>query len=213
MSSCCQGGCQGDFKEDICDDLMDHHHGHHKHHNCFPDSFKRPLVFSSSIPRNGQTGVSPNIKAIKLFFTRDFNNDRNLMNVENDIELWQGMNRVPIRIRRATSKQDGQCVILVIPLKPLLGGVTYKVRIKSTFIRLQDHHHHHRDDDICVREDRVDDVFVREDRDDDNFTRDRDDDKCRCMDRDDDRCRRRHVHVNNDMFVRCRLIVFSTRCR
>lgn len=170
MSSCCQGGCQGGFEGNNCNDLIDHnhcHHGHHNHHRCCPDLFKRPLVLTSTIPRNGQTGVSPNIKSIKLIFSRDFNNDRRLINIENDIELWQGSNKIPIRIKRSASRHDGHCVILVIPLMPLLGGVTYKLRIRSTFIRLE-----HREDDRCGRRNREEDTFTR-----------------------------------------CRLIVFSTRCR
>jgi hypothetical protein len=119
MDSCCQGSCHGDY--------------HHRRHGHLPD-FRRPLVLIGSVPRNRQTGVSPSIKAIKLIFGRDFNTDRCLINVENVIDMWQGMNQVPIRIKRVADKQDGHRVLLVIPLIPLIGGVTYKVRVRSVFV-------------------------------------------------------------------------------
>lgn len=107
-------------------------HHHHKHHH--RTYFKKPLVLISSIPRNGETDVSPDIKAIKLIFGRDFNNDRGWVNVYNEIDMWQGMNKVPIRIQKSIDKNKGHRIILVIPLHPLLGGVTYKVRVKSYFV-------------------------------------------------------------------------------
>jgi len=119
MSSCCQNS--------------KHHHHCHRDHNRCPD-FGRPLVLIKSIPSNMETGVSPDIKAIKLIFGRDFNNDRGLVNATNEIDMWQGTDEVPIRIRRGREKCDGHRVILVKPIDPLLGGVTYKVRIKSIFV-------------------------------------------------------------------------------
>ncbi|MDD2587037.1 MAG: Ig-like domain-containing protein [Syntrophomonadaceae bacterium] len=106
---------------------------HHRDHDHCPD-LKRPLVLISSIPRNGQTDVSPNIKAIKLIFGRDFDNDRGWVNVCNEFDMWQGSNKVPIRIKRGIDKCDGHRVIKIIPINPLRGGVTYKVRVKSFFV-------------------------------------------------------------------------------
>ena len=140
MSSCCQGGCQGGFQGGISDDFNDHchDHDHHRHHGFFPDFFRRPFVLIASIPRNRQTGVSPKIKAIKLIFGRYFNNDRGLIDVENEISMWQGFKEIPIRIRRV-ERHDGHRVLLVIPLVPLIGGVTYKVRVKSVFVYRDGH--------------------------------------------------------------------------
>lgn len=107
-----------------------HHHHHHRNNNCI----NRPLVLVSSDPRNGQKNVSPYIKAIKLIFGRNYDNDENLANAFIEIDMWQGMNKVPIRIRRGKNRIDGQRVILVIPINPLLGGETYKVRVKSFFV-------------------------------------------------------------------------------
>lgn len=108
------------------------HHRHRGHHHC--PNFDRPLVLIRSIPYDGQTGVSPYIKAIKLIFGRDFDNDRGLVNVYNEIDMWQGTDEVPIRIRRGRNNCGGHQVILVIPYGPLLGGVTYKVRVKSFIV-------------------------------------------------------------------------------
>ncbi|MDD3364673.1 MAG: Ig-like domain-containing protein [Syntrophomonas sp.] len=118
MNSCCQGGWQ---------------RHHNRDRNRFPN-FQRPFVLISSIPRNRQTGVSPDIKAIKLIFGRDFNNDPGLVNDSNEIDMWQGMNKVPIQVSRRIDQRNGHLVILVTPVNPLLAGVTYKVRVKSVFI-------------------------------------------------------------------------------
>ncbi|MDD4803142.1 MAG: hypothetical protein PHF24_09425 [Syntrophomonas sp.] len=95
--------------------------------------FERPLVLIDSIPENGETGVSPDIRAIKLIFGRDFEKGRGFFDAENEIDMWQGMNEVPIRIRRGRDRR-GHRVILVIPIEPLLQDKTYKVRIVSTFV-------------------------------------------------------------------------------
>jgi len=138
MSSCCQGGCQGGFPGGISDDCNGHDychdHDHHRDRDCFPDYFRRPFVLVASIPRNRQTGVSPKIKAIKLIFGRDFNSGRGLIDVENDIDMWQGSTRIPVRIKRVSDRHSGRRVLLVIPLVPLVGGVIYKVRVRSVFI-------------------------------------------------------------------------------
>lgn len=123
--------------------IKDGRRRHHHHRPRFRDDFrghdhchdfKGPLVLTSSIPRNNQTGVSPNIKAIKLIFERDFDNDLGLINVCNEFDMWQGMNKVPIRVRKVIDKCDGKHVVKIIPINPLLGGVTYKVRVKSFFV-------------------------------------------------------------------------------
>jgi len=111
----------------------DSRHRYHRHHT--RPHFEKPLVLVKSIPHNRQIGVSPNIKAIKLIFGRDFNNDLCWVNACSEIDMWQGSDRVPIRISRVrSSKCDGQRVILVIPVNRLRGGVTYKVRVKSFFV-------------------------------------------------------------------------------
>jgi len=118
-----------DFFDDFFDDRCDDFHGHRRH-------FERPFVLSSSVPRNRQTGVNPNIKAIKLILTRSNDHDhRGFGDVCTEIDMWQNGNRVPIRIRR--QRHDGcgeRRVILVIPINPLKGGTQYKIRIKSFFI-------------------------------------------------------------------------------
>ncbi len=131
MKSC----CQSDLHD--CRDIRDCRRSSFSRFSRFSRRFpglERPLVLISSIPRNGQTDVSPSIKAIKLIFGRDFNNDRRLVDAFNEIDMWQGTNKVPIRIRRGIDRIDGHRVTLVIPIDPLLGGVTYKVRIKSFFV-------------------------------------------------------------------------------
>jgi len=122
MSNCCQGNWHDD------------HHCDHNHRDHFPfpfPDFRRPYVLVASVPRNRAIGVSPNIKAIKLIFARDVTT-RGLIDVENVIDMWQGMNQIPITIRRTIDKKTGRRVILVIPLVPLVGGVTYKVRVRTT---------------------------------------------------------------------------------
>ena len=123
MSNCCQGNWQGD------------HHCDHNHHDHFPfpfPDFRRPYVLVASVPRNRAIGVSLKIKAIKLIFARDVTT-RGLIDVENVIDMWQGMNQIPITIRRTIDKKTGRRVLLVIPLVPLVGGVTYKVRVRSVY--------------------------------------------------------------------------------
>lgn len=120
MSSCCHDKRNGWSKSN-------HHRGH-----CF--DFEKPLVLVKSVPFNGQTGVSPNINSIKLVFSRDFDNDPGWHNVLSEIDMWQGSNRVPIRIKRSKDGCDGQKVILVVPVEPLLQAAEYKVRVKSFFV-------------------------------------------------------------------------------
>lgn len=96
--------------------------------------FQRPLVLIKSIPYNGQTDVSPDIKAIKLIFGKDFNNERGWGNAYNEIDMWQGSDEIPVRIRRGRDNIYEHRVILVIPIDPLLGGKVYKVRIKSFYM-------------------------------------------------------------------------------
>ncbi|NLV22064.1 MAG: hypothetical protein GXY49_08780 [Syntrophomonadaceae bacterium] len=117
MSNYCQDRC--------------HHHYDHKGHKHF-HRLRRPFVLVASIPRNRQTGVSPKIKAIKLIFAKDYTT-RGLVDVENVIDMWQGMNQIPITIKRVIDKKTGRLVLLVIPLVPLIGGVTYKVRVRSVY--------------------------------------------------------------------------------
>lgn len=97
------------------------------------DRFRRPYVLVASVPRNGQKGVSPKIKAIKLILARDVTT-RGLVDVENVIDMWQGWKRIPITTRRTVDKKTGRRIILVIPLVRLVGGVTYKVRIRSVYL-------------------------------------------------------------------------------
>jgi hypothetical protein len=121
MHSCCHDNWHND---DHCFDF--------KFHDRFCN-FRRPYVLVASVPRNRQTGVSPKIKAIKLIFARDFTT-RGLVDVENVIDMWQGWKQIPITIRRTVDKKTGRRVLLVIPLVPLVGGVTYKVRVRSVLI-------------------------------------------------------------------------------
>lgn len=88
-----------------------------------------PLALKSSVPHNGQTGVSPNLKAIKLVFNRGFDHGR--FSACNDlvIELWQGSDMVPIRIKPELNPCKGVNTVLVIPVNPLKGGKVYKLRI------------------------------------------------------------------------------------
>lgn len=109
MSSCCH-------ENDL--DIRRHH-------------FPPPRFSVSSDPANGQTGVSPDIKSIKLILDGAFPFFKHRDGCSTEIDMWQGMNRIPIRIKRSYTEPN---IIYVIPVNRLRGGVTYKVRIKSYFI-------------------------------------------------------------------------------
>lgn len=118
----------------LCNEARHRHHrpgAHYRHHH---HENEKPLVLIGSVPSNGQTNVSPNINAIKLIFGRDFDNDLGWANAGNQIDMWQDSNKVPIRIRKGSDRCEGHRVILVKPINPLLGGTTYKVRVKSFFV-------------------------------------------------------------------------------
>lgn len=132
-----------------------HHHRHHHHrhhHHRWVNSFEKPLIFIRSIPFNHEINVDPSIKAIKLFFARDFDNDENLVNVCMEIEMWEDNRRIPIQIKKMKGEGcEEQKVILVIPVEGLKGGKLYKVRIKQIFvdkdIERDEHRHSDRDFD------------------------------------------------------------------
>lgn len=115
-------------------DCYDHYdrHGCHDHHH---GHGLGPLVLVSSVPRNRQTGVNPDIRAIKLTFGRSTSKRRRgLINIDNEIDMWRGLKEVPIRIRRCRDNRAMRRIIKVIPVNRLRAGVTYKVRVKSFFI-------------------------------------------------------------------------------
>ena len=120
MNSCCRDG------------LRRRHRSPRAKH-CF-HKFEKPLVLINSFPSNVQTAVSPKIKVIKLTFGRDFNNEEGCFNVRNEIDMWQGSDRIPIHTRKGSDKCAGHRIILVSPVNSLIGGVTYKVRVKSFFV-------------------------------------------------------------------------------
>ena len=143
MINCCKGDRHSWRRHRDRDRDRDHKH-HDWDRDRDRDDFRNhgPFVLLSSSPKNGATDVSPNIKAIKLFFgrrrSRD-DDDRGACNVFNEIDMWRGKTEVPIRIRRDRG-HDGRRVIKVIPIGRLRAGVTYKVRVKSFFI---DRHGNH----------------------------------------------------------------------
>ncbi len=87
------------------------------------------LVLESSVPRNHQKNVSPFIKSIKLVLRRGWGWSSCV-----DIDMWEGSKKMPIRIRESLDKCSGSRTIRVIPVKPLRGGVLYKVRIRKTYV-------------------------------------------------------------------------------
>ncbi|MDD2619667.1 MAG: Ig-like domain-containing protein [Syntrophomonadaceae bacterium] len=112
MSSCCHERNWFDF--------------HRREMRDCPDD-ELQLVLESSVPRNGQTNVSPSIKSIKLTFRHGFNWVDSY-----EIDMWQGSNKVPIRVK--ASHEYGFKILKVIPVNSLEGGVVYKVRIKAFFV-------------------------------------------------------------------------------
>jgi hypothetical protein len=48
--------------------------------------------------------------------------------------MWQGWKQIPLRFEGPLTRKPAARVWLVIPLVPLKGGVTYKIRIKSVLI-------------------------------------------------------------------------------
>ncbi|MEN6325385.1 MAG: hypothetical protein ABFD18_04125 [Syntrophomonas sp.] len=114
MNSCCHHRNWNEFRE-------------REMHDC-PDDGDL-LVLESSIPRNHQKDVSPNIKSIILKF-------RNGLDWSNciEVDMWQGTNRVPIRFKEIRDGCSGLRTIKVTPINSLVGGVVFKVRIKAFFV-------------------------------------------------------------------------------
>lgn len=113
-------------------------HERHDHDFDHDHSFRfdNSIVVVSSVPRNGQTGVSPNIKSIKLVLDRHFNDGWDWNNGCIEIDMWRGtlcsgLHLVPIRIQRSRESCGGRRIIYVIPVNHLRGGTTYRIRIKS----------------------------------------------------------------------------------
>ncbi len=87
------------------------------------------FVLESSTPRNHQTGVSPNIKFIKLVF-----GPRLDLACSIEVDMWKGTTKVPIRVKETRDRCFRTDVIKVIPINSLDGGTLYKVRVKAFFV-------------------------------------------------------------------------------
>ena len=86
------------------------------------------LVLESSTPRNHQTGISPNIKFIKLVFGPGTD-----MACRIEVDMWKESTKVPIRVKEYRDRCFRTNVIKIFPINSLAGGTLYKVRIKAFF--------------------------------------------------------------------------------
>ncbi|MGI5912100.1 MAG: Ig-like domain-containing protein [Syntrophomonadaceae bacterium] len=108
----------------FCDikDRSHHDHVRNRHED------REPIILISSNPRNRQTGVSPKIKSIKLILSHDLIWAKSI-----EIDMWQGFDKVPIRIKKSRDRFGKFIVVFVVPINSLAGGLLYKVRIKAFF--------------------------------------------------------------------------------
>ncbi|MEN6463274.1 MAG: hypothetical protein ABFC94_18140 [Syntrophomonas sp.] len=102
-------------------------HNFHEMHDC-PEEVEL-LVLESSTPRNRQTGVSPNIKFIKLVFGPGLDRACSI-----EVDMWKGSTKVPIRVKENRDRCFRTNVIKVFPIHSLDGGTLFKVRVKAFFV-------------------------------------------------------------------------------
>lgn len=94
---------------------------------------QKPLNFVRSIPANGATGVSTNIKSIKLIFDKNVVNDSVWANNRKQIKMWAGIQKVPVasQVTRIKDTVDfsQRTNIFIKPNKALLPFTRYTIAI------------------------------------------------------------------------------------
>lgn len=90
-------------------------------------------VFSliNSFPADGDI-VLPSVNRFALNFNRNVVSNNVWANNLKQIDVWQGFNRVAVRLVKGTSINGSSDSIFIFPVDPLLAGRTYKIRIKSS---------------------------------------------------------------------------------
>lgn len=92
---------------------------------------QKPLNFVSSSPKNGATGVSPDLKTILLVFDKNVVNDSVWANNRKQIKLFRGSVQVSINVTRIKDTVDfsKRNNIYVKPVKSLRALTWYKIVI------------------------------------------------------------------------------------
>jgi len=92
---------------------------------------QKPLNFVSSSPRNGATGVSPNLKTALLVFDKNVVNDTVWANNRQQIKMWRGTTQIGINVTRIKDTVDfsKRNNIYIKPKKGLLSLTNYKIVI------------------------------------------------------------------------------------
>lgn len=92
---------------------------------------QNPLNFVRSIPRNGATNVSPNLRTIRLFFSLNVVNNSVWDNNQNQIRLFRGDTRVAIRVSRISDLVNfaRRREIFVRPVNGLRPNTSYRLVI------------------------------------------------------------------------------------
>jgi hypothetical protein len=90
-----------------------------------------PLNFVRSIPARGSRNVSPGIRVITLFFDKNVVNDAVWTNNRNQIRMFRGSIRVPIRVTRIrdTVNFSQRRKIFVRPINRLRPNTRYTIVI------------------------------------------------------------------------------------
>jgi hypothetical protein len=89
----------------------------------------KPLNFVRSVPRNGATNVSPNLKTILLVFDKNVVSNEVWENNKNQIRFYRGTARVSIRITRIPDTVDfsKRRNIYVKPIRNLRSSAGYRL--------------------------------------------------------------------------------------
>jgi len=92
---------------------------------------QKPLNFVSSYPRNGATGVSPDLKTARLVFDKNVVNDAVWTNNRQQIKMWRGTTQISINVTRIKDTVDfsKRNNIYVKPKKGLRSLSWYKIVI------------------------------------------------------------------------------------
>ena len=92
---------------------------------------QKPLNFVSSSPRNGATGVSPNLKTAVLIFDKNVVNDAVWTNNRQQVKMWRGTTQISINVTRIKDTVDfsKRNNIYVKPKKGLRSLSWYKIVI------------------------------------------------------------------------------------
>ncbi len=92
---------------------------------------QKPLNFVRSSPRNGATGVSPNLKTALLVFDKNVVNDTVWANNRQQIKMWRGTTPIGINVTRIKDTVDfsKRNNIYIKPKKGLLSLTNYRIVI------------------------------------------------------------------------------------